>query len=326
MKTQHYINSLILLAILILPYPTFAQQKEALDGVPKIVGKGSVSSRDFEFNFTFHKESKTSFFTKALLPGWRRLSIVQSKQKDNGQWEEPTLASFSGKFRDADPFITPDQSKLIYISDRPSTTKKNDTDYSIWYVELTGKNKEPQLLTGDFYKDIPSPSYPTMALNGNLYFSAFSQAGGSTLYKSVKNADGYGEAIALPFNDAKYIDLDPMIAPDESFIIFASNNRAGVGGQDLFVSFNDNGVWSEPVNLGDKINSRGNDGQPGISSDGRTLYFSTNRMEETITYKPREKKITNSELKKELGSIFNGFPNIWEVDISDIQKLSPIKS
>ena len=324
MKAFNYLKKLTLIVLLMFSCKTYSQQNDRLNGVPTIVGKGSVSSRDFEFNFAVHEGSKYAFFTKALLPDWRRMSIVQSKKKADGLWEEPILASFSGKFRDADPFVTPDQSKLLFISDRPSNTQSKGSDYSIWYIDLNDTTEGPQLFTGDFYKEIPSPLYPSMSLNGTLYFSSFSD-GTSTIYKSVQMEGGYGEALPLPFNKKEYFDLDPMIAPDESFIIFISNNRAGVGGQDLFVSFNNDGKWSDPFNLGDKINSRGNDSQPGISSNGKTLYFSSNRTEEVSTLKPRNERITTLELKKELESIFNGLPNIWMVDISDIENLNPKK-
>ena len=48
------------------------------------------------------------------------------------------------------------------------------------------------------------------------------------------------------------------------------------GGQDLYVSrLNENGTYSVPVNLGDQINSSGEDFAPFLASDGKSLFFAS---------------------------------------------------
>lgn len=95
---------------------------------PNVFGEAAISSKVFEFNASFTPDGKTVFFTKALLPDWRRISIVSSTY--NGKtWSQPKLASFSGQYRDADLYITPDGNKLVFISDRPPPIQKKPTDY-----------------------------------------------------------------------------------------------------------------------------------------------------------------------------------------------------
>tara|TARA_Y100000589_G_scaffold295780_1_gene302451 strand:+ start:524 stop:2467 length:1944 start_codon:yes stop_codon:yes gene_type:complete len=53
--------------------------------------------------------------------------------------------------------------------------------------------------------------------------------------------------------------------------------RSGYGSCDIFVSFLRNGKWSSPKNLGPRVNHKKHDAQPSMSSDGRTLYFSSTR-------------------------------------------------
>lgn len=299
-----------------------AQTKQGLTATPKVVGEGTVSSSEFEFNFTTTSDSATAYYSKALLPDWRRISIMYAKRR-KGQWQKPTLAPFSGQYRDADPFIAPDQSRLIFISDRPSAYQKKPSDYTLWMTTPPfEKNRKPTQVEGDFYKEV-MPLYPSLASNGNLYFSAVDSTNDSDVY-FVRNEGGrYGLPQKLDFNSPQLRDLDPIVAPDESFILFTSPSRKGFGGTDLFVSFRNEGIWSTPVNLGDKINSFSNEGQPGLSPDGKTLYFSTIRPKEKATYGPRAKRISTAQLNKELNSPFNGLPNIWQVNIEDIQKLNP---
>lgn len=68
------------------------------------------------------------------------------------------------------------------------------------------------------------------------------------------------------------------ISPDGKYLFFTGCNRPnGLGSCDIYVSKKENGRWTEPMNLGEPINTRGWEAQPAISADGRTLYFVSNR-------------------------------------------------
>ena len=309
------------IVLILITKNAWAQDTVSATGTPAIVGEGTVSSTDFEFNFTTTASSDRAFFSKALLPDWRRISIVTTRNRQ-GQWQEPALVPYSGQFRDADPFIAPDQSMMIFISDRPSKYQKKPSDYSLWVVKPPfHQQQEPVLLEGDFYQ-MTLPLYPSLSAKNDLYFSALDSLKDSDIY-FVQNQNGkYGSAIILPFNSPQHRDLDPAISPDGTFIIFTSGSRKGLGGTDLYVAFHNGGSWTEPVNLGKEVNSPGSEGQPGISHDGKTLYFTSNRPQE-ITASPRPKVITNKQFIKELQSPFNGLGNIWEVNIEHIHRLNP---
>lgn len=316
MKEKAFIITTAILSVIIFSSQLFAQKFEPS---PQVFGEGTISSWDFEFNAAFTTDGKTIYFSKALLPDWRKLSVVYSTF-DGKTWSKPQLASFSGQYRDADPIITADGTRLIFISDRPSPIEKKPTDYHFWYVEKTANGwSEAKHLGGDFYKETPNPVYPAISRSGNIYY-CYSDGKDSEIYV-VKNQNGkYGMPEKLSFNSPTQRDIDPAIAPDESFVVFTSSTRKGVGGNDLWVSFNDNGKWSEPVNLGNIVNSSGNEGQASLSQDGKTLYFSTIRNKPTQIL-PRTKKINQAEFEKEFETIFNGLPNIWQVDISEINLL-----
>lgn len=66
-------------------------------------------------------------------------------------------------------------------------------------------------------------------------------------------------------------------SPDGNYLLFTGcERRDGLGGCDLYISFNKRGEWSAPINL-DAINTRFNEKQPSISGNGRWLYFASNR-------------------------------------------------
>ncbi len=68
------------------------------------------------------------------------------------------------------------------------------------------------------------------------------------------------------------------ISGDGKTLVFASSNqKGGFGGVDLYISVNEGGKWSKPVNLGKMVNSRYRESEPSLSADGRTIYFTSDR-------------------------------------------------
>lgn len=78
----------------------------------------------------------------------------------------------------------------------------------------------------------------------------------------------------FPYNSEKYSVGHPAISADGKKLIFSSNKPGGFGESDLYMSELTDGKWSEPVNLGDVVNSFGNEVFPYFANDS-TLFFSS---------------------------------------------------
>lgn len=89
-------------------------------------------------------------------------------------------------------------------------------------------------------------------------------------------ANGYWENIIdLPFNDKLFSTGHPALSADEKQLYFVSDREGGIGQTDIYVvDINDDGSYSEPRNLGSKINTEGREMFPFIAKDS-TLYFSS---------------------------------------------------
>jgi outer membrane protein OmpA-like peptidoglycan-associated protein len=80
--------------------------------------------------------------------------------------------------------------------------------------------------------------------------------------------------IKFPYNDINY-NTGHGTMDSKGNLYFVSDKPGGIGGVDIYQTKFKNGKWSEPSNLGDKINSDKNDLFPYISAKGK-LYFSSN--------------------------------------------------
>ncbi|MCY1636634.1 OmpA family protein [Marinifilum sp. D737] len=95
------------------------------------------------------------------------------------------------------------------------------------------------------------------------------------IVRSQKTDKGWGRAEKLDFNDSNYSYAQPSISDNGDKLYFSSDMPGGYGGTDIYVSKRVNGKWSEPVNLGEDINTSGDEMFPYIYKDS-TLYFSSN--------------------------------------------------
>ena len=102
--------------------------------------------------------------------------------------------------------------------------------------------------------------------------------GSCDIYISYKDESGWSE----PINLGGWINSDqwesqPCLSPDKRDLYFASRRHGGFGGSDIYVShMQPNGKWGEPENMGEYINSSGDEQSPFMHADNQTLYFTSN--------------------------------------------------
>ncbi|MCF6183017.1 MAG: OmpA family protein [Bacteroidales bacterium] len=82
--------------------------------------------------------------------------------------------------------------------------------------------------------------------------------------------------LGKPVN-SKYWESQPSFSSDGKTLYFASNRPGGKGGIDIWKTvMKKDSSWSQPVNLGDTINTSGHEQSPFIHYDNKTLYFASN--------------------------------------------------
>jgi outer membrane protein OmpA-like peptidoglycan-associated protein len=121
----------------------------------------------------------------------------------------------------------------------------------------------------------------SLAANGNyMYFTACDRPGGMgscDIYYSAFSDGKWSSPTNLgsPVNSS-YWESQPSISSDGKTLYFSSNRPGGIGGKDLWYSKStEKNMWSYPLNMGNVINTDGDEMSPFIHFDGRTLYFSS---------------------------------------------------
>lgn len=98
------------------------------------------------------------------------------------------------------------------------------------------------------------------------------------IYEFSRTEEGeWGEAKKLAFMDADYMYAHPAISVDNSTLFFSSDMKGGFGGMDLWkVTKTEQGEWGVPTNLGETINSPGDEVFPTLRGD--SLFFSSDEQ------------------------------------------------
>lgn len=256
------------------------------------------------FGLAISPDSKEIFFVKS----WGKrdsLSIYHATKGTDNKWTEPVRASFSrvSGIKDIDPVFAPDGRTLIFNSTRPTPKNPDNKDFDIWIVKKkTDGTWGNPIHLGETINSDSADFYASVANNGNIYFTSARQGkyGKLDIYKSEYKNGTYQTPTNLGTNiNLGGVSSNPFIAPDESYLIFYSFKEGGFGDSDLYISFNEEGHWTSPFNLGAVINTEIGEFCPSVS--GKYFYFSRvkkggEKIEENI-YRVEMKHLKINQLK-----------------------------
>jgi hypothetical protein len=248
----------------------------------EVFAPGIVSTKKNETLFGFFNSGTRFLFSRTDpdFDDWKNEPIYIMEIKKGG-WTKPSLSPYIGRpwYLNLTPFLP---GKSLYFArwggDNVVASPEN---LDIWEVKGTSHGwSEPRKLPTPINSDTID-TYPSVSQDGTLYFFSGRKGGlgRDDVYFSrlVKGKHSTVENPGSAINSI-YHEIDPFIAPDDSYLIFCSSRPEGFGEIDLYVSFHKkDGSWTPAVNLGNSINSSAYDWIPFISDDGKYLFFISNR-------------------------------------------------
>ena len=245
-------------------------------------------------------------------------AVIAVMKKKNNIWQKPEITSFSGKFRNIEPFLSSDGLRLYFASNRPLENEDiTPKDYDIWYVQRKNINSDwsKPINIGAPVNSKNDEFYPCVTLSGNLYFTsdAVKSHGKDDILISKWDGKQYlePENLGLKVNSAGY-EFNAFVSPNETFIIYTCYGKEdGSGSGDLYVSYKDkNENWDYPKNLGIDVNSKQMDYCPFYDTSTQILYFTSKRVE------PSQKEFKSlTEFETEITKYENGLSRIYKTNI-----------
>ncbi len=189
----------------------------------------------------------------------------------------------NSSYSDYFPFVTADESFLVFTSKRDDGSKKlSDGTFAsnIYYSrvedgEYSDATKMPsaEKETGESEIVVGMESTGNNALimkisggvTGNIYEANFSN-------NHLENVKELGERI----NSKKSREIAATYGTDRSSIYFVSDRDGGYGGTDIWIVKRlPTGAWGMPYNAGPGINTLRDEDFPNISPDGSKMFFSS---------------------------------------------------
>lgn len=171
------------------------------------------------------------------------LNIFTSKKKNEQAWEDPEQFSGSAntEYHDGPVTFNADFTKMFF-------TRSHYNEGS--FGGKVEKSEEDIVKLKIMYAD---------------------QDGNSGKWKSPEE---------MPFNNVEYSVAHPSLTADGKKLYFVGDDKfgkkyGGKGGNDIYYTTFDGNTWSNPVNLGEDINTEGDEMFPFIAHDS-TLYFASN--------------------------------------------------
>src|SRR5688572_27812001 len=195
----------------------------------------------------------------------------------------------NSEFKELNPLLSPD-GKTLYFSrqNHPENVGGEQDKEDIWYSELDSagrwqlarnlgnlNNAGPNFV--NTIQSVTPDGKSAIMLLGNKYLDNGKMLAGVSISTNVGGS--WGKPVALNIvNDYNYADkANYFLADSRNTLLMSVERDDSHGDRDLYVTFmKSDSSWSEPLNLGDVVNTAGEESAPFLASDDKTLYFSSN--------------------------------------------------
>ncbi len=245
--------------------------------VSKVFALNVISTEEYEFGSVFNKAG-TEFYYGVDVNGRTEIRYTALQGET---WTAPTTILSHAQYGYNDPFLSPDENRLYFISNQTMDGQGEPKDIDIWYLSRTDNGWSEPINAGPHINTEHEEYYISFTKTGTMYFStdAYSDEANRNhdIYSSEYVNGAFQKAVRLgdAINTDAY-EADVFVDPNENYLIFCATRPNGLGRGDLYISFkNDDGSWSKSVSMGNSINTSGHELCPFVTHDGKYLFFTS---------------------------------------------------
>jgi hypothetical protein len=210
---------------------------------------------------------------------------VAQRAGGDGPWEAAVNlgTTINSTFVDRCPFVSPDDLRLIFASDRGGTLdfymsyRENPHDVLGW-----GPPVRIDAISSSFEEFGPSGFIDPRTGALTVFFNSNRPGGpgGHSIYTATQQSDGtFTTPVLVEELSSSSGDTWPFVRNDGRELFFISNRPGGYGGNDIWVSSRGSldEPWSAPVNAGPALNTADAEQRASITADGLQMVFFSNR-------------------------------------------------
>jgi OOP family OmpA-OmpF porin len=199
-------------------------------------------------------------------------------------------ANVNSQYSEMNPLLSPD-GKTLYFSraNHPDNAGGVKDKEDIWFSELgsdgkwtLAKNMGPQFNNEypNFINAVTSSTpdgKSVLMLLGNKYLENGKMLAGVSISDNVNGKWSDPKPVNIQ-NDYNFNEkANYFLANSRKTLLMSVEREDSKGGRDIYVSFSQaDDKWSEPLNLGELVNTSGEETAPFLASDDKTLYYSSN--------------------------------------------------
>ena len=268
--------------------------------------------------------------------------VIPSLKNQNTQFEDYSIEALgpnvNTKYAELNPILSLD-GKILYFSRQKDpdnvggVSDFEDIWFSTWDRELEewmhAENIGAPLNNSgpNFISSISSVEGKEVVLLGNKYGKNGKMHAGVSM--ATKEEGLFSNPVSVKIDNDYNLSrkVDYFLSSDGTYLLISTERDDSFGKRDLYVSFQKTGLaeWSEPLNLGEIVNSTEEEESPFLMYDNKTLYFSSDGFKGfggTDIYKTTRLDSTwvNWSVPENLGSKINGDGDDEYLSISPDEK------
>ncbi len=206
---------------------------------------------------------------------------ISTWNEDKNKWNEAEGApgNLNSDGHDACLSISPDGNSIFVYRNIAGVTGSGDIFVSnLKNDEWSSPKPLPRSINTSFFE-----SSACLSPDGKLLYFVSERPGGfgnADIWVSKKiGKQEWEKPVNLgPAINTEYDELGVFLHPDGKTLFFTSKGHGSMGGYDVFVSRNEDGKWSNPINLGYPINTTKDELHFTLTTDGKTAYISSRKV------------------------------------------------
>ena len=145
---------------------------------------------------------------------------------------------------------------------------------SLFLMAQVPKKRLPQNINVPTYSHI----FPSLSGDGNqmIFLTNYTNSEGfETKYTYRTGHETWADPEPIPSINRPGLDHigSFCLSYDGNFVVFSSRRAPTIGNYDIWISEKNGNYWSKPKNPGKPLNSAAHEGNPSLSPDGKSIYF-----------------------------------------------------